>query len=121
MKKEKWKPEIPGGFFPLYHRILSSEIFNSLSVYSQIIYIRALDKANLASKYDGLFTLTPSDFKNSSLKVSTFRKHIKPLIIKGLIEIVKQGGMFKNANKYQLIPLRNLFTSNLYKHWGREI
>ena len=118
MKREKFKSELPGGFLILHHRILDSEIFNSLSVYSQIIYIKALSKSNRATKHNGLFTLTMADFKNGGIKQRTFWRHIKELTKKGLLEKVEHGGMYRNANKYKLTPLRNIFMNNQDKHWG---
>ena len=116
-RKRKWKPELPDGFLPLYNRILNSEIFNYLSCYSQIIYIKAMQKAMFAKKYNnGFFTLIPSDFKQMSKR--TFRRHIKSLLEKKLIVKEEQGGLYRNANKYSLTPIRNIFLDNRSKPWG---
>ena len=118
MKRTKFQHDLPGGYFLLYHRIIDSPIYNCLSVYSQVIYIKALSKANRSGKFDNLFTLTPSDFKNGSIKRRTFWRSIKELIEKGLVIKEENGGLFRNANKYRIVSLRNIYLNNLYKHWG---
>lgn len=120
MKREKFQPELPGGYLILYHRILGSDVFNSLPPTSQIIYIKALSKANRARKFGNWFTLTPTDFKNSSIRTRTFRRHMKVLINRGFIVLEEPGGLFRNANKYSIAPIRNIFLSNLSKHWGKD-
>ncbi len=120
-RKGKLKPELPDGYFFLYHRIVDSDIVNSLPAVSQVIYIKALSKENRAKKkYNGLFTLTPADFKNSSISERDFRRKIKVLIDKGLIIKEEPGGLFRNANKYKLVPIRNIFLNNDNKHWGKD-
>jgi len=120
MKRGKFQPELPGGYLMLYHRILDSNIFNSLPPPSQIIYIKALSKANRAVKHGNCFILTPNNFKNSSIKTRTFRRHIKLLISKGFIVLEEPGGLFRNANKYSIAPIRNIFLNNAGKHWNKD-
>ncbi len=93
----KTRKSIPGRFVPLTYELIDSPAWNDLPPTDKVIYIQIYRQFNGHNEQNLKLPYSQMDFSPA-----TISKSIRRLIDVGLINLIKQGGLFKNCSIYGL-------------------
>ena len=93
----KTRKSISGRFIPLTHELIDSPAWKDLSPTDKVIYIQIYRQYNGRNDHDLKLPYSQMDFAPA-----TISKSLRHLVDVGLIDIIKQGGLFKNCSIYGL-------------------
>jgi len=100
MKTRKKKKYFNGTFTGIDNEIHDSKAFQELTIHARYLYYEFRYRFKGNNKYD--IKLPRREIKQIPMAISTFNKCVKQLYEKGLIEIVRRGGIEKQPTIYGL-------------------
>ena len=98
-KKKKNRNKIDGSFSVLEHNLANSKAWEGLTVHTKWLYMEFKLRFHGDNKYKIIF---PYQEAIKVMDKRTFIKAKDKLIERGIIDVVKQGGFYKQATIYGL-------------------
>lgn len=111
------KKKMAGPFYALYHRMIDSVAWQSLSPTSTKVFIQLMRKHNGNNGKD--LSLTYSEMKGI-VAPATLSKCITELVEHGFIDVIRQGGLQKQCNIFGQSERWKAFGTDTFEHRTRE-